>query len=122
MFEYSSIEQYHAQLQEGSVTCLHAVKHYLQAIHASSHLNAFTQVYEEEALQRASILDQRRSQGHLPGKLHGVIIGIKDVIAFQDHPLTAASKILSGLHSNYSTKICRLPYRTTCITSQCNHT
>ena len=105
MFEYSSIEQYHAQLQEGSVTCLHAVKHYLQAIHASSHLNAFTQVYEEEALQRASILDQRRSQGHLPGKLHGVIIGIKDVIAFQDHPLTAASKILSGFHSIYSATV-----------------
>jgi aspartyl-tRNA(Asn)/glutamyl-tRNA(Gln) amidotransferase subunit A len=105
LFEYSSIEQYHAQLQEGSVTCIQAVKHYLQAIHASSRLNAFTQVYDEEALQRASMLDQRRSQGHLPGKLHGVIIGIKDIIAYRDHPLTAASKILSGFHSIYSATV-----------------
>ena len=36
------------------------------------------------------------------GKLHGVVIGIKDVIAYKDHPLTASSGILKGFTSLYS--------------------
>jgi aspartyl-tRNA(Asn)/glutamyl-tRNA(Gln) amidotransferase subunit A len=34
--------------------------------------------------------------------LHGVVIGLKDVIAYKNHALTAASKILEGFHSIYS--------------------
>ena len=102
MFEYSSIEHYHAQLQEGNVTCLQAVEHYLQQISLSHHLNAFIEVYAEEARTRARQLDENRKAGSLPGKLHGVIIGLKDVIAYKDHSLTAASKILEGFKSVYS--------------------
>ena len=39
--------------------------------------------------------------GNKPGRLHGVIIGIKDVICFKDHPVTAGSHILDGFHSLY---------------------
>ena len=69
MFEYSSIEHYHAQLQEGNVTCLQAVEHYLQQISLSHHLNAFIEVYAEEARARARQLDENRKAGSLPGKL-----------------------------------------------------
>jgi aspartyl-tRNA(Asn)/glutamyl-tRNA(Gln) amidotransferase subunit A len=102
LFEYSSIEQYHAQLQEGHVTCLQAVEYYLQKIAAAKHLNAFIDVYAEEALQRATTLDQQRKAGQPLRKLHGVVIGLKDVIAYKNHALTAASKILEGFHSIYS--------------------
>ena len=105
MFEYSSIEQYHAQLQEGSVSCFQAVEHYLQKISASTHLNAFIHVYKEEALQNAKSLDQQRNQNKKIGKLHGVVVGIKDVIAYKDHPLTASSKILKGFNSIYSSTV-----------------
>ncbi len=40
--------------------------------------------------------------GNKPGRLHGVIIGIKDVICFRDHPVTAGSHILDGFHSLYN--------------------
>ncbi len=43
-----------------------------------------------------------RNDGKPMGKLHGVIIGIKDVIAYKDHPLSASSKILKGFTSIYS--------------------
>ncbi|HYC28652.1 MAG TPA: amidase family protein, partial [Chitinophagaceae bacterium] len=56
------------------------------------------EVYKEEALQRAALLD---GQG-IRGRLHGVIIGIKDNILYKDHPATAASKILKGFTSIYS--------------------
>jgi len=102
LFEYSSIEQYHARLQEAAVTCVQAVEHYLRQIEATRHLNAFTEVYAEEALAKARVLDEQRAAGKPLGKLHGVVTGIKDVICYKDHTLTAASGILNGFTSLYS--------------------
>lgn len=102
MFSFTSIGQYHQSLLEGTQTCVRAVDYYLQKIEASRRLNAFTVVYAKEALEQAQRLDQRRREGQPMGRLHGVIIGIKDVIAYKDHPLTAASGILSGFHSLYN--------------------
>ena len=102
MFEFSSIEQYHAQLEEGSVTCLQAVEHYLQRIAATRHLNAFVHIYIKEALAKARELDDSRNKGKPVGKLHGVIIGLKDVICYKDHPISAASGILKNFTSIYS--------------------
>jgi aspartyl-tRNA(Asn)/glutamyl-tRNA(Gln) amidotransferase subunit A len=102
LFGFSSIKKYHSSLQEGTVTCLQAVEHYLQQIQTRQHLNAFVNVYADEAIARAKQLDETRKKGNTTGKLHGVIIGIKDIIAYQDHPLTASSKILKGFSSIYS--------------------
>lgn len=105
MFDFSCIEQYHAQLQEGKITCLQAVEHYLQQIQLSTHLNAFTAIYAEESLFRAKQLDELRKSGKVPGKLHGVVIGLKDVICYKDHPVTAASAILKNFYSVYSATV-----------------
>lgn len=102
MFEFSTIEQYHSLLQEGKVTCLQAVEFYLQKIKETSRLNAYLEVFEEEALEQARLLDEKRKTGNPTGKLHGVVIGIKDVIAYKGHKLTAASKILENFTSVYS--------------------
>jgi aspartyl-tRNA(Asn)/glutamyl-tRNA(Gln) amidotransferase subunit A len=102
LFEYSSIEQYHARLQEGEVTCLQAVEHYLQQIRSTQHLNAFIEVYADEALQKAKELDDRRRAGGITGKLHGVVIGLKDIICYKDHRLSASSNILKEFISVYS--------------------
>jgi aspartyl-tRNA(Asn)/glutamyl-tRNA(Gln) amidotransferase subunit A len=109
LFDFSSIEQYHAGLQEGRVTCLQAVEHYLQKIAATRHLNAFIEVYADEALQKAQQLDEKRKAGQSIVKLHGVIIGLKDVICYQDHQISASSKILRTFTSIYSaTAVTRL--------------
>ncbi|MES1218137.1 MAG: amidase family protein, partial [Bacteroidota bacterium] len=89
MFEFSSIEQYHAQLQEGSTTCLQAVEYYLQRIQSTAHLNAFIEVYSDEAISKAKELDKKRKAGKPSGKLHGVTIGLKDVICYKDHNISA---------------------------------
>jgi aspartyl-tRNA(Asn)/glutamyl-tRNA(Gln) amidotransferase subunit A len=102
LFGFSSIKNYHSSLKEGKVTCLQAVEHYLQQIQARQHLNAFINVYADEAITKAKELDEIRKTGNSIGKLHGVIIGIKDIIAYKDHPLTASSKILKGFSSIYS--------------------
>ncbi len=102
MFEFSSIEQYHAQLQEGNVTCIQAVEHYLSRIHATKHLNAFIEVYADEVTTKAKQLDEKRKSGIPLGKLHGVIVGLKDVICYKDHQISASSNILKKFTSIYS--------------------
>lgn len=81
------------------------VETFLQRIEAEKHLNAFVEVYAEEALERARILDQNRASGATPGKLHGVIVGIKDVICYKDHRVSASSSILDGFISTYNATV-----------------
>ncbi|HEU4633392.1 MAG TPA: Asp-tRNA(Asn)/Glu-tRNA(Gln) amidotransferase subunit GatA [Flavisolibacter sp.] len=98
MFYFSSIEDYHAQLKAGRYSCVQAVQHYLSTIGQNEGLNAFLEVYATEALERALQLD---SQG-IKGKLHGVVIGLKDNICYKGHGTSASSKILEGFTSLYS--------------------
>jgi aspartyl-tRNA(Asn)/glutamyl-tRNA(Gln) amidotransferase subunit A len=98
LFSFSSIEQYHAHLKKGDVSCVQAVQHCLTAIEQNKHLNCFLEVFAEEALKRASESDAQAIQG----KLHGVVIGIKDNICYKGHKASASSKILQGHTSLYS--------------------
>jgi aspartyl-tRNA(Asn)/glutamyl-tRNA(Gln) amidotransferase subunit A len=98
LFLFSSIEQYHAQLKKGNTTCVQAVQHYLSAIEQNKYLNCYLEVFAEDALQKASELDTQPDYG----KLHGVVIGIKDNICYKGHKASAASKILQGYTSVYS--------------------
>lgn len=102
MFSFSSIAQYHAGLQDAAFNCLAAVDYYLGRIEATRHLNAFVEVYAAEARDRARILDAQRAAGKPMGRLHGVVIGLKDVICYKDHRISAASGILKGFTSLYS--------------------
>ncbi len=81
--------------------CRDAVLYYLQRIKRLSHLNAYVHLYEKEALETADRLDRERKEGKKSGRLHGVVIGIKDVICYKDHPVTAGSGILKGFDSPY---------------------
>jgi aspartyl-tRNA(Asn)/glutamyl-tRNA(Gln) amidotransferase subunit A len=58
-------------------------------------------VYEDEALQRAQEIDQKFKEGKT-GKLAGLVVGLKDVLAYKDHPLQASSKILDGFISQFN--------------------
>ena len=102
MFIYSSLEKYHTDLLNGSATCVDAVQYFLSRIETNHHLNAYTSVYAEEAQATARRLDERRAAGYAPGPLHGLVIGIKDVLCYKDHPVTAASGILKGFRSLYN--------------------
>ena len=103
MFSFTSIKDYHADVLHGRTTCVAAVQYFLAQIATKKHLNAFLEVYAEEALTRASQLDESfTASGGLQGPLHGVVIGLKDVICYKDHCVTAASRILEGFTSLYN--------------------
>ena len=102
MFSFSTIANYHSQLQQGETTCHAAVQFYLSQIQQHKHLNAFVEVYAEEALHKAAELDAARKTGARLKKLHGVVIAIKDVICYKGHLVTAASAILKDFKSLYT--------------------
>ena len=102
MFRFTSINDYHAALVAEHTTCTQAVKYYLDQITAHENLNAYLEIFSEEALAQAAILDAERKQGKKLGKLHGVVIGIKDVLSYKGHTLTAASKILENYTAVYT--------------------
>lgn len=89
----------------GTTTCVEAVHFYLEQVRKYQHLNAWLEVYEEEALQRAKMLDEERQQGKPMGKLHGVVVGLKDVICYKGHKLSASSKILENFTSVYNATV-----------------
>ena len=64
MFEFQDIKQYHSQLLAGNADCVSVVNHYLGKISECDHLNAFVEVFSEDALQRARELDQRPDAWH----------------------------------------------------------
>ena len=105
MFRYSTIKDYHKALQNGQTTCVEVVRCYLVLIQASKQLNAFLEVYETEALERAAALDLQRSAGTSMGKLSGVIVGLKDVISYKDHHLSAGSHILENFTAIYNATV-----------------
>ena len=102
MFIFQSIDQYHCALSNGQTTCVEAVRYYLQKIKDSTRLNAWLEVYEDEALQQASLLDAQRTECKPIGKLHGVVVGLKDVICYKNHKVSASSLILENFTSLYN--------------------
>lgn len=102
MYRHHSIAQFHTEIEKQVISCESVVSDYLQRIQKSNHLNAFVEVFDKEALTRAKELDLKKVSGHPTGRLFGVVIGIKDVICYKGHQVTAASKILKGFKSLYS--------------------
>ena len=99
MFSFKSIKTYHAFLATEPAGCKIAVSHYLAKIEENKHLNSFLEVFGEEALIRAEELDARRKEGRPLGKLHGVVVALKDLICYKDHNVSASSRILEGFTS-----------------------
>lgn len=121
MYSFGSIALYHNQLQQEIISCSAVVEYYLNQIEKHLHLNAYTEVYAEEALQKAKALDEARKNGVPLKKLHGVVIAIKDVICYKGHKVTAASKILYNFESIFTaTAIQRLLDEDAIIIGSCN--
>ena len=97
-FSFTEIQ---SSLRTGKISCVDRVQFHLSNIQEKSHLNAFLSVYKDEALARAAEIDKKIKIGKA-GKLAGMVIGLKDVISYKDHPLQAGSKILQNFVSQFN--------------------
>lgn len=100
MKQYLTLYEIQDDLAHGRLSCISLVSHYLQQIISKQHLNAFLEVYTEEAMERARQMDTKIATGSA-GSLHGLVIGLKDVISYQGHVVSASSKILDGFEAIY---------------------
>lgn len=96
--EYSKLR---GDLNSGDVRAVEVVRYYLDRIENHTHLNAFLEVFSEEALQRAEEIQAKVDAG-TAGPLAGMVVGIKDNIAYKGHVFSASSKILEGFTSLFS--------------------
>ncbi len=104
MKDYRSLEAVQEDLSKGNITCVELTKSYLQTIEEKKHLNAFLEVFEASATEKAKEVDAKIASGNA-GRLAGMVIGIKDNICYKNHHVSASSKILKGFKSLYNSTV-----------------
>ncbi|MCE7991259.1 MAG: Asp-tRNA(Asn)/Glu-tRNA(Gln) amidotransferase subunit GatA [Roseivirga sp.] len=101
MKSYHRLSDIRNDLQLGNLTCQQLVSQYLKNIEEQEHLNAFIEVYKDEALAKAKDIDQKLKKNQA-GKLAGLVFGIKDLLCLDKHRVSGGSKILSNFESQFS--------------------
>ena len=104
MNAYHSLNSIQNAIKAGEISCLSLTQSYIKNIDSNKNLNAFIEVFTDEAIQRARQIDKKIRNG-TAGKLAGMVIGIKDNICFKNHKVTASSKILEGFESLYNATV-----------------
>ncbi|HZW39618.1 MAG TPA: Asp-tRNA(Asn)/Glu-tRNA(Gln) amidotransferase subunit GatA [Ignavibacteriaceae bacterium] len=91
-------------VKSGQLSLTENVRFFLNKIEKNKHLNAFNFVFADDALLKAEEIEGKIKSGK-HGKLAGLVIAIKDVLAIKDKPLTCSSKILQNFNSVYNATI-----------------
>lgn len=97
---YNSFAEIKSALNQGD-SVVNITKYYLGQIEAKKRLNIFLEVFTESVLAQAELVDQKIKSG-TAGRLAGMVIGLKDNLAYKGHHVSAASKILEGFESLYT--------------------
>jgi len=97
-----TILEFHEALKNKKISAREAVISYLDKIKKENkNLNAYLEVFEKEALERAKEIDEKIASGAEPGGLWGVPLAIKDNILIRGQIASAASKILGNYVASY---------------------
>ena len=99
-----TLKQVQQELREGSTSCKDLVEGFIRRIAEKKELNAFLEVFNETAIERANFLDAEIAKGNVK-KLTGLVVAIKDNICYAGHKVSAASKILDGFESTFSATV-----------------
>lgn len=87
-------------LASHKVTVSEVVTQLLQRIQEQQDLNAFVNVYDQQIIADSSLIDQKIKEQKAQ-ELAGMVVGLKDLICYKDHPLQAGSKILTNYISPF---------------------
>lgn len=90
------------KLLAGKLSVSSIVARHLDQIRTyNKELNVFLEVFEEDAMIRAGLIDAKIKSG-TAGKLAGLVVGIKDLLCYEGHHSFAGSKILESFKSSFS--------------------
>jgi aspartyl-tRNA(Asn)/glutamyl-tRNA(Gln) amidotransferase subunit A len=103
---YQSVADLAPQLESGRVSAVELLRAVIARTEAvEPRVRAFNSFDAADALAQAAASDARRAGGQARGPLEGIPIGLKDVIAVKDQPLTASSRILANFVSPYDATV-----------------
>lgn len=100
MLSYNNHSKKISLIKENKLSLRENVAFFLKRIKDNSGLNAFNFVFED-CIQSADLIEMKIKSGNA-GKLAGMIVAVKDVLAIKDRPLTCSSNILKDFHSLYT--------------------
>lgn len=103
-FETFTFEQIRLLLKNRKVDCVTLVDYFLKRIQQNQKLNAFITVFNEQAVERARLIDEKLANG-TAGSCAGLIIAIKDLICTKNQSTTCGSHILDNFISTYDATI-----------------
>jgi aspartyl-tRNA(Asn)/glutamyl-tRNA(Gln) amidotransferase subunit A len=96
------------QLDSGQVTAVEVARAFLEQIdRCEDRVQAFLQVYREGALEQAERIDRKRRSGGPVGRLGGLPVAIKDVLATQGQATTCGSRTLENFRPPYDATVVR---------------
>ncbi len=118
--KYSSLSQIRVDIRAGKTSCVELAEYYLKTNHEKKHLNALLEVYEKEVRKKAVEIDKKIKNG-TAGKLAGMFLAIKDNICFNNHKVSASSKIIENYEAVYTaTALERLLVEDVIVIGRCN--
>jgi Asp-tRNA(Asn)/Glu-tRNA(Gln) amidotransferase A subunit family amidase len=86
-----------AALRDGRLTSMGLVESYLERIEAREGMvQAWAFLDQEHALNQARALDEHRKRGRPLGPLHGVPVGVKDIVDTADMPTENGTALHAG--------------------------
>jgi len=104
---YTSFDKIKSAIKNGT-SVVDIVNYFINRIEDKKHLNTFLEVFTESAIEKAKEVNTKIQAGNA-GRLAGMVIAIKDNMAYKNHKVSASSKILEGFESIYTaTSIQRL--------------
>ena len=100
---FVTYESFRPALLAGKVSCRQAVDFFLRNIdNHNDRLNALSEVFSEEAHKRALELDETLKGGASPAPLTGMVLVVKDNIAYRGHTVSASSRMLEHFRAVYT--------------------
>jgi aspartyl-tRNA(Asn)/glutamyl-tRNA(Gln) amidotransferase subunit A len=101
--KYPDLGFIRAEIASGNITLPQVVQYYLDRIALNLETNAYIEVWEKEALERAQDLQEKwANSSEPPPPLFGAVLSLKDNILYEGHEVNAASKILEGYQAIYT--------------------
>jgi len=100
LLQYKSHSEKLELIKNNNLSLVENTQYFINNIEKNRDLNAFNFVFEDAVVAAEKIDAKIKAGTH--GKLAGMVVAIKDVLALKDKPLTCSSHILKEFNSIYT--------------------
>ena len=105
LYEYT-VHELIEKLEKGETTSEEITKSYFKRIkEVEPKVKAYVSTLEEEALEKAKKIDEKRKSGEVLSKFAGIPIGIKDNMCIKGTKTTCSSKMLENFVAPYNATV-----------------